>query len=149
MLPSHYLFARNYSGLLYSIEYGIKEIKTWFKQVMNKSKERVCIVHNNIDSSHYLKGDKSYLISFDNYLVDTPILDIYKFYKKEGFKLDFKYLLDEYNKILILENDEVKLLYILISMPMKIKFVKDEYENTLLINDFYERIYKSISIIKG
>ena len=55
MSPSHYLLARNYSVIDSSLEYAKKELKSWFNLVSNKTKERVCIIHNNLSLNHLLK----------------------------------------------------------------------------------------------
>lgn len=144
MSPSHYLFARNYSIIIESLKYSENTLKKWFKEVENNSKERLCIVHNNLSHDHFIKGDKNYLLSFDNYLVDTPILDLYKFYKKEGYKLDFKKLMDIYEETFKLESYERKLLNVLISIPPKIIEVNDEFDNCININDSYDYIYSSM-----
>ena len=144
MSPSHYLFARNYSIIDSSLKYSSNTLKKWFNDVKNNSKERVCIVHNSLSMDHYIKGDKDYLLSFDNYLVDTPILDLYKFYKKEGYKYDFKSLLSIYEETFKLLDTEKELLYVLISMPPKIEMIKDEYNNCINIRNSYDYIYSSM-----
>jgi len=144
MSPSHYLFIRNYSIIDSALKYSLENLKKWFKLVENNSKERVCIVHNNLSSDHFIKGDKNYLCSFDNYLVDTPILDLYKFYKKEGYKLEFKKLLNIYEESFKLLDSEKLLLKILISIPPKIEEVKDEYDNCINIKNSYDYIYSSM-----
>lgn len=149
MSPSHYLFARNYSVILNSINYATKELKNWFKIVENKSKERVCVVHNNVSFDHFIKGDKNYLISFEKHLVDSPVIDLYKFYKKEGHKLDFNLLLEEYNNELKLLPEETKLLNILISLPPKLIEVDNEYLNTIEVNNLFEYIYNGINIVNA
>ena len=143
MSPSHYLFARNYSIIDSSLKYSKNTLKTWYKSVENNSKVRISIVHNNISSDHFIKGDKNYFVSFDNYLVDTPILDLYKFYKKEGYKLDFKKLLNIYEETFKLEENEKILLYILISIPPKIEFIKDEFDNCNNVKNYLDYIYSS------
>lgn len=147
MSPSHYLFARNYSAIDNSLKYASSTLKKWFNIVSSKSKERVCVVHNNLSLDHFIKGDKNYLISFDNSLVDTPILDLYNFYKKDGFKLDFNYLLKEYNQNMELLSEEKLLLNALISIPPKIIEVDDEYLNCRNIKNTFSYIYSSISVI--
>ena len=147
MSPSHYLLIRNYSVIDGALKYGKNNIKKWFKLVSNKTKERVCIVHNNLSFDHFIRGDKNYLTSFDNYLVDTPVLDLYTFYKKEGFKLNFNELLKEYNKINELTQDEKLLLNVLISIPIKITEVEDEYLNCLNIRDSLNYLYSCMNII--
>ena len=147
MSPSMYLFIRNYSALDSSLVYAEKNLKKWYKKVSNNNKERVSIIHNNLSLNHFIKGDKSYLLSWDNYKVDTPVLDIYNFYKKEGFKLDFNYLLRIYNDNLELTPEEKQLLYILISMPPKLINIKDESLNTINVKEFYDYIYSGISVV--
>ena len=96
---------------------------------------------------HFIKGDKNYLISFDNYLVDTPILDLYKFYKKDGLKLDFVNLLKIYEENNKLDSDEKLLFNILISIPPKIEEVNDEFMNCSNIKNTLGYIYSSMNIV--
>ena len=147
MSPSHYLFARNYSIIDSSLKYSKSNLKSWFNTVKNKSKERVCIIHNNLSLKHFIKGDKNYLLSFDNYLVDTPILDLYKFYKNEGYKLDFSSLIKLYEETNKLENEERNLLNVLISIPPRINMCKDEYLNCKNIKTFLEYMYSSMHFV--
>ncbi len=144
MSPSHYLFARNYTILDSALKYSETNLKKWFNLIKNNSKERVCIVHNNLTLDHFVKGDKNYLLSFDNYLVDTPILDLYKFYRKEGYKLDFKSLMNVYEENFKLLEPERLLLNILISIPPKIEDVKDEFDNCINIKSSFDYIYSSM-----
>ena len=147
MSPSHYLFARNYSIIDSSLKYASKMLKKWFNMVENKQKERVCIIHNNLSLNHFIKGDKNYLISFDNYLVDTPILDLYKFYKKDGYNLDFNLLLDKYESNFQLLEEEKILLYILIAIPPKIEFINDEYLSCIDLKNTFNYIYSGVKIV--
>ena len=147
MSPSNYLLARNYSIILSALNYGTNELKRWYKIVQNKTKERVCIVHNNLKREHFIKGDKNYLISWDNYLVDTPVLDLYKFYKAEGYKLDFSYLLNIYKEEMTLTEEEKILLNILISIPLKIEYLEDEYLNTKNIKNILDYMYSSVKVV--
>lgn len=147
MSPKYYLIARNYSAIDSSLNYASKELKRWFKLVENKSKERVCTLHNNLSLNHFIHRDKNYLISWDNYMVDSPILDLYKFYKNEGYKLDFSYLLKVYNENLELLKEEKMLLNILISIPPKIEFVDSEYDNTVNIKGIFDYIYSGMNVV--
>ena len=149
MKSSHYLIARNYTIIDSSIKYSSRALKTWFNKVSDKSKERVCIVHNNISSSHFIKGDKNCLLSFDNYLVDTPILDLYKYYKREGYKLDFNRLLDIYENNFKLLDEEKLLLNVLVSIPPKIIEVNNEYLNCKNIRSLINYINISINVVNN
>ncbi|MBQ6285921.1 MAG: hypothetical protein IJK67_06430 [Bacilli bacterium] len=147
MSPSHYLFARNYSVIDSSLEYSKKELKKWFDLVSNKTKERVCIIHNNLSLDHFMKEGGNYLISWDKHMVDTPILDLYNFYKREGYKLDFNYLLKIYNENLELLKEEKMLLNILISIPLKLEEINDEYLNTINIKNMIDYVCCGITIV--
>ena len=147
MKPSHYLFARNYTILDSAINYASNSLKKWFKLVCNKTNERVCINHNNLSSHHHIKGDKNYLISFDNYLVDTPILDLYKYYRNEGYKLNFIKLLNIYEQTNKLESDEKLLLNILISIPPKIEESSNDYINCQIIKKTYKYISTTMNVV--
>lgn len=147
MSPKEYLIARNYSIIDSSLSYASKELKSWFKLVENKSKERVCTLHNNVALNHFIHGDKNYLISWDNYMVDTPVLDLYKFYKIDGYKLDFNYLLKIYNENLELTKEEKKLLNILISIPPKIETIGDEYIDTGNARETIDYIYSGALVV--
>ena len=147
MSPSHYLFARNYSVVLGSLKYSETELKKWYSMVKDKTTERVSIVHNNVSRDHFIKGDKNYLISWEKHLVDTPVLDLYKYYKKEGFKLNFRLLFEEYNKVLNLLPEEDKLFKILISIPPKMEFIDNELDNIIYIKDSFKYIYESYKVV--
>ena len=130
MSPYEYLIARNYSIIISALMYAEREINSWYKLVQNKDTERVSIVHNNLRTSHFIRGDKGYLLNWDYSVVDTPILDLYKFYKREYNKYNFKTLLKEYNNNFKLSDEEIKLFCVLISIPDKIE-IKDNMINSV------------------
>ena len=146
--PTHYLIERNYSIILGSINFIKSEIKRWFRLVENKTKERVSIVNNNPRKEHVIIGDKSYLINWDNYMVDTPIIDLYKLYKVDNNYKDFYELYKEYSKNFNLTEEEKKLFFIMISIPPKIEFLDDEILNTKIVGDLINYLYKTNEFIK-
>ena len=121
MSPYEYLIARNYSIIMSALMYAEREINSWYKLVQNKEAERVCIIHNNLRTSHFIRSDKGYLLNWDYSVVDTPVLDLYKFYKREYNVYNFKSLLKEYNNNFSLNEEEIKLFCVLISIPDKIE----------------------------
>ena len=84
-MPSHYLFLRNYSLIYNACKYCLAKIDEWYNKVSDKTKERVVLVHNNLRLDHYIKNENDYLISWDNYTIDSPIVDLYKFYQNEWY----------------------------------------------------------------
>lgn len=148
MSPSDYLLARNYTIINSNLLFIEKELNAWYNIVKDKTKEKVCIVHNNLKRENFIEGEKSLLTGWDNYLVDTRILDIYKLYKKEYKKMDFTNLLKIYNDEYPLDNEESKLLTIMISMPWALKETTNEYEKIKEINSLLDYIYRTNELIK-
>ncbi len=147
MSPSDYLLARNYSIINSNLVFIEKELNSWYNLVKDKTKEKVCIVHNNLKRENFIEGEKSLLTSWDNYLVDTRILDIYKLYKKEYKTMDFTNLLKIYNDEYPLDKDEAKLLLIMISMPTTLEENNKEYDKIKEINSLLDYIYRTNYLI--
>ena len=147
MSPSNYLIARNYSMIINSLEYAQTTLKKWYKIVENKTSERVCVIHNNLKQSHFIKSNENYLISFDGARVDSPILDLYKLYKNESLNLNFNLLFEIYNNNFQLLEEEKLLFFTLISIPTKIIKTNNEYADTYNINNIFKYIYKTTIFI--
>lgn len=147
MSPSQYLLARNISKILSSLNFCKHELENWYNLVKEKRKRRYVILHNNLDLNHFLKNEKSYLISWDKSKSGVPIFDLYKLYKKYCLEYDFEYILKRYETTYSLLEDEKKLFIILVSLPEKIEFNKTEYENTKEISKKIDIIYKTEQLI--
>lgn len=148
MSPSSYLLARNFSIINSNLMYVERELNQWYKLVSEKKKERVVIVHNNLKRDNFIGGD-NVIISWDNFLVDTPILDIYKLYKSDYKRLDFSNLLKVYNDTFQLTDEEKKLFYIMISMPKKLESNDSEYSKVMEVNEVLDYIYRTNELIKS
>lgn len=144
--PSHYLIMRNYSIISSSIAFCIQELDKWYNLVENNNKQRVCTIHNNLSLDHFIMGKRSYLVSWDRSMVDTPIIDLYKLYES-NVNLNFESIYNTYNEIFKLTIDEVKLFIILISIPKKIDEIEDEYINTINIKHILDYIYSTNTFV--
>lgn len=148
MSPSHYLFIRNYSKLNNQIAFCKSELNKWYENIKNKREIRICTIHNNLSLNHFCKKDRDILISWDNATEDTPILDIYKLYLNDGIKLNFKSILSEYLKSFALEDDELKLLLILLAMPEEIVFDKSELTSCKNLTAILDKTLKAEELIR-
>jgi len=148
MSPSSYLLARNFSIINSNLMYIERELNSWYKLVSEKNKERVTIVHNNLKRDNFIRGD-NVILSWDNYLVDTPILDIYKLYKSDYRSMDFDSLLRSYNEIFKLTDEEIKLFYIMISMPKKLESSGSEYNKVMEVNQLLDYTFRTNDLIKS
>ena len=146
--PSKYLFMRNYSKVSNNINFCKKELDNWYDLVKELKKSRVSVIHNDLSLDHYLKNDKDYLISWDKSSIDTPIIDIVNFYKKEYLNINFDNLLKNYLNSMRLSDEELKLLLILISLPPEIMFDNDELKSCSNLRRQLDYIYKTENLIR-
>lgn len=147
--PAKYLFVRNFYKLRECISFCYSNLDDWYELVKEKTKQRVCLVHNNLRLDHFIKSDEEYLLSFDNYIIDSPILDIIKFYKREYRNLEFSSVLDVYFSLFTLLEDEKLLLFIVMSLPNKIELTSNEFNNTNIVSDMYNYIFKTENLLKS
>ncbi len=143
--PSNYIFMRNYFKINAALEYANSELDNWYSLVTNETKIRVCLIHNNLELNHLLNNK---LISWDNYMIDTPVIDIVKLYKKEWKNINFSEILERYIYKFPLLDYEKKLLFILISMPPQIKKSNNEFEKCKVISEVMDYVFKTEELIR-
>lgn len=140
--PSEYLFIRNVSKLLGTLKFCETEISKWKKLIENKNYERVSVIHNNPSLKHSLVGKEKVLLNFDDYKIDSPVIDLYKFYKNEGFNIGILNKLSVYERYYKFDEEEHSLFKILVTLPRKIILNKTEFENVKNVQNFVENLYK-------
>lgn len=148
MSPSDYLIARNISSIYNNLIYAKETLRKWYKNVENERKVRVVMTHNNLKLEHYLKDDKSYLISWDNSKIDMPLFDLISLYKNNYLNFDFVDLLNIYLKKYPLTTEEMLLFLAIISIPSKVKQEDTEYKTVLNIRMIIDYIYKTNKILE-
>lgn len=146
--PAKYNFLLNYSLLNNDLAFILDEIDEWFNLVKESNKQRVCLIHNNLSLEHFVKGMDSYLISWDKYTFDTPVMDIVNLYHNEYLTCDFSGILKEYLKNFKLSVDEEKLLFILLSLPDKVNFDDSEFNNTINVANLVDYIKRTEKLIR-
>lgn len=148
MSPSNYLIARNITIIYNALGYAKNGIDTWYEMIENKRKVRVVMLHNNLKLDHYLKGDKPYLISWDNSMIDMPIFDLISLYQNNYLEFEFIDLLKIYLSKYPISSDEMMLFLTIISIPSKIILSDSEYQTVLAVRRMLDYIYKSSEIVK-
>lgn len=148
MSPSNYSFMRNFSKIKAALNFCEQELDNWYELIKDEQKIRVAVVHNNLELEHFLKGEKEALISWDNYLVDTPVIDLVKLYKSEYLNIDFSMILERYLYKFPLLEYEKKLLFILITLPPEITDSKTEFRKTGNISKVLDYIFKTEELIR-
>ena len=145
--PHEYLFLRNYSLIYNAINYSNTKLDEWYSKIKDKTRERVALVHNNLQLDHLIKNKNDYLISWDSYTFDTPILDLYNLYKQEWNNIEFKEVIKTYNSNFSLLEEEKILLDILISIPYNITIEPNEYNNCRNIRKLIDYLSNSSKIV--
>lgn len=125
--PSEYLLLRSINKIFYSLDYAKISLDELLET--KEKKMRTCMIHNNLDLNHYIKGDRDYLISWNKAKFDMPIFDLYKLFKRNK-TYNYIDLLDRYEQNYPLLEYEKKLLLIMLSMPDIIDDNKSEIEKT-------------------
>lgn len=147
MSPSEYLLARNSSKIFSSLNFAKKELDNWYELIKEKRKQRLVVLHNNLELSHFIRNKTPYLISWDKSKIGIPIFDLYKLYYKHGVDYEFSEILKRYERNYPLLKEERMLLFILMALPDKLAFDDDEFELTMKMSRFIDRLYKSEMII--
>lgn len=148
MSPSNYLLIRNSSKILANFDYIKKELNKWLKLMENKTKERVVYCHNNLSVDHFLSNTEDYLISWDNYQIDTPVLDLINLYHNDFDKYEFSNFFEVYNQRFSLNEEEKLLFFLMVALPEKIEFMEYEYDNTEKVNRLLRYIYKTEQLVR-
>jgi len=148
MRPSYYLLIRNRSKINANLNQLKKEVEIWLKMISSATKVRVVYCHNHLSIDHYLKTSEDYFISWDNYCVDSPVLDLLNLYQTDYAKYDFSNFLEIYETKFPLSNEERYLFFMMISLPTEITFGSDEFLNTKAVNDLFSYLYKTDNLIR-
>ena len=146
--PSGNLLLVNSSKIFESLTFLKNEIEEWYKLSIDSGKMRVCLVHNNLELDHYIKNKEDYLISWDNYIIDSPIIDIVKLYKKVYLNMDFSETLKIYMDNFPLNDGEKKLLFIMLVMPDEINLDNNEVQNVYTTRKYLDYVFKTENLIK-
>ncbi len=147
MSPSELLLARNISIIFNALNYTNNKLDDWYNGVKDKNRRRYVVIHNNLDLDHFVRNKSSYLLSWDRAKIDIPIYDLYILYKKYAINFDFKYLLQKYEKEYPLLEEEKNLFYILISIPDKIEFTDNIYNDCVKIEKMLDYMYVTESLV--
>lgn len=147
--PSHYLLMRNIYKIFAAITYCNESLDDWYNEIKDEKKTRVALIHNNLETDHFLRNNKEYLISWEKAKIDSPILDLVNFYQKEYMNYNFEVILDRYQKNYPLKPAEQKLFLIVISIPPIIEFSGRELATTKIIREKLDYVFKTELLVKS
>lgn len=147
--PDKYLFSRNYYKIIASLNFSENKLNEWYIKYKDIDKIRVSVVHNNLSMEHFMENNEdSKLISWDNYKIDSPVIDLINLYHKEYLNYDFTEFFEKYLSIFELLDMEKELFVISISIPLKIIFENNIFESTKNVRSKIDYVYTTEEIIK-
>lgn len=142
MSPSEYMLARNISSFFNALDFCKNLLDRWYDIMKSKSKKREVLLHNNLDLSHVINDKHSnILISFDKSKRGIPIYDFISLYNKYYDKYDFASLYREYTLKFPLFEEEKLLMYIILFIPKKISFDKNEMTSLINVSKLCNYLY--------
>lgn len=147
--PSHYLLMRNMYKIFSALDFCTKELDDWFNNAKDDLKTRVAFIHNNLETDHFIKNTREYLISWEKSKIDSPILDLIKFYQKEYMNLNFEPIIDRYLRNYPLSSQEKHLFFIVISIPPIMNLEGMEISVTKEIRKKLDYMFKTENLIKN
>ena len=145
LTPSASLLLANRTRLTSLIKFVKDEIESWYNLTSSKDKERVVYCHNNLSIDHYIDNK---FISWDNYTVDTPILDLINLYHNDFGKYNYGTFFETYLKNFSLLEEEKKLFFITISIPKFTPFTKDEMSNSVNVSKMLDYIDETEKLMR-
>lgn len=145
LLPSELVLLEGRSKMKSLMEFLSNEAETWYKLVSDKTKERVVYCHNNLSIDHYINNS---FISWDNYTVDTPVLDLINLYHNDFGKYNYSNFLDKYLKLFDLLDEEKHLLFLMISFPIPLNMGSNEMNNTINASKLFDYINETENLIR-
>jgi len=146
--PSSQILLINSSKIFSALDFSKRELEEWFRLVSEKKKQKVSLIHGNLKLEHYIRNENEYLISWDNSKIDTPILDLVKLYQNEGLNVDFSEKFEKYLSHYSLDDDELKLFFILIAIPLEVNLNNIEIDNVKQIRTVIDYVFKTEELIR-
>ena len=129
MSPEQYLLIRNVSLFYSSLNFAKDKLNKWYGIKIKQTKERVVLLHNKPSIDHILINEQKKLISWNDSKRDIPIYDFLYFYKSNYLNFDMTSLFELYQSKFFYTEDEYLLFITLLTIPDKIKFTKNHYQN--------------------
>jgi len=147
--PSHYLIIRNIYKIFGALDFCNEELDVWYDNIKNDLKTRVAFVHNNLETDHFIRNTQGYLISWEKSKIDSPILDLITFYQKEYMNFDFESIFSKYMKCYPLNDNERRLLFVVISIPPIIDLEGNELYVVKNIRKKLDYVFKTENLVKS
>ena len=146
--PSINCLINNISLILISLDNCKYFLDKWYDIVKEKQSKRVVLNHNNLKISNFIVGNNSYLINFDNSIIDYSIYDIVSLFKNNYKAIDIIDIFKMYSQKYSLYQEELYILFVELLRINKLEFNDSELINTRKISNLVDYLEKVSFFLK-
>lgn len=143
--PAQFLLMKNISSFYKLLRIAKHKLEDWYN-IGNRNIREVLLI-KNVGLDNFRVGEKSYFIDYKDSSKGFVIYDLISFYKREAINVDFPSLFALYNSKYQLKVDEVNLFYAVISIPEKIVFSKNNYQDTIKVKKIVDYVLLTLSFL--
>ena len=144
--PAYYLLIKNISKFYELLRLGRLSLDQWYQNIKDKKLREVLLI-SNVCLNNFCFGDYSYFIDYKDAHWGLVSYNFAGFYKKDLFSVDMVSLFDYYKTLFNFEENDYYLLCALISIPIKIKFSRNAYNDTVFVRRVVDYVLKTIEFI--
>ena len=148
MSPAMYLLVSNIDLIYYLITFVKIESTNWYEEVKSKKNMRYVMVHNNLNTSHLVRGNSCFLISWNKAHLGLSYIDLKKIFEENYSYLSLENVLNDYTKNNKLNSNEYLFLLLNLAMVRKIKFTNNTYLDCYNLSIYLEYLRKIALIVR-
>lgn len=135
---SHYVFLKNSSQFYRLLDYSKYQLEKWYQSESNYYQESFLIGEVSFDSFFF--SHDSYFYRYEHCKRGNIIFDFISFFKNHCDLNNIWDLFQLYKNELSLSQDELSLLYCMISIPDKKVFSNHSFQDTIMIRKYINQL---------
>lgn len=142
----YYYFLLNVSSFYKILTIALDKLELW-KNLEIKKVRKALVIHKDSLSNFSYSSKKCYFIDFSECSHDLLIKDFISFYQANLFHTDMIECFHIYQSYLSFSYDEKVLFFCLISIPIKVTFTDNIYQNIIVIQNRVNYIEKTLQFL--
>ena len=142
----YYYLLLNISFFYKILTIALDKLELW-KSLDIRKVRKALVLHKDSLSNFSYSSKKSYFIDFSECSHDLLIRDLISFYQENLFQTDMIECFHTYQSFIPFSYDERVLFFCLISIPIKIEFTDNIYQNIVVIQNRLNYIEKTLQFL--
>ena len=145
ILPQYYLLLINISKFYKLLHFASSKLDEFYN--IDSIHIRDVMLVGNLSLDNYCCGEKKYFIDYSLSKRDYLVYDLVSFYRNNYLNLDCKSLIDYYDSLIHLNDEERNLFLLIISIPNIIEFNHSNFDNTFLVRNEINYVLKTMRFV--